>query len=601
MESKRSWFNRSALRLDLHNSWPIWAGYTLFWLVAANFMATSTYTLREPALEMARFWENCTGLSVFFVTPIYGCIVAAWLLRGLYHSRSALAIHALPVQRRQLFAAHLISGTVFLAIPTLVMAVYGLVRFLPGQSDLTQGLVAMGQSLGATWMMYLWCLGFALLCGMLTGQLWVAVGFFFTFNFLAVGLAVMVSDLCRKFLPGYASGGGLMEAAGWFSPWYNVGMTVSHYQGTLNGAGLLTGYALAGLVCMAAAYLLYRKRPLERAAELVIYRPLRVVLRWGVGLCSALFGSSFLQLLLGSTSSPVRLFALMTVCAWVGLLATRMLELKSFRVLNLRLTGEFGGMALVLALFMVALNTGGLGYVTRVPNPDKVDHIDLSLYNQAYYGPVAGSDLELTLTDRQQMEELIQWHREYSQLLLQNADYPDEKYNGVVQSTEAAAYGTRSGWAEEYHYNSMMIRYQYPNGGSMVRNYTVVTTRQGVGDPNDPDHQLAQVLSRVDIPAILESWAPYSQIYQMQEEVSYDAGSRNRAFMEALAQDLREGNWQYSFLEDPAFRDQEAQITLNIDYSLPETRGLVQGNGFDVILSEEYTPRAWELYTQYYQ
>lgn len=602
MESKRSWFNRGALRLDLHNSWPIWAGYTLFWLVATNFLATNAYTLDHPELKMARFWEGCTTLSLFFVTPIYGCVVAAWLLRGLYQSRSALAIHALPVQRRQLFAAHLVSAVAFLGVPTLVQAVNGTVRFLSGPTDLVQGFLAMGWSLASTWMVYLWALGFALLCGMLTGQLWVAAGFFFVFNFLGIGLAGVLSDLCRKFLPGYANGGALMEVAGWLSPWYKLGMCVSHYSGEFYGWLELGVYALAGLVCMGLAYWLYRKRPLERAGELVIYRPLRVVLRWGVGLTAALFGSAFLQLLLGTSDSPVGIFVLMLICGVVGMLATRMLELKSFRVLNLRLTGEFGGMAVVLALLMVILNTGGLGYVTRVPNLDKVDHIALSMYSQLYYGPVTASGLELTITDREQMENLAQWHREYSQLLLQNANYPDQKYGTLVRTpVETAEYGTDNGWQEDYNYSTLMVQYFYPSGRDLVRNYTVVTTRQGLGDPNDPDHQLAQVLAPVDIPAILESWAPYARIYRLGEGVSYAAGSRNQALVEALAEDLRAGNWQASLLRDKVFQGQEAQISMDLDYSSPETRGLVQGSGIDVTLSEEYTPRAWELYQQYYQ
>lgn len=606
MESKRSWFNKAALRLDLHNSWPIWAGYTLFWLVAASFIEANYYTGQETRLQMARFWEGCANLGISFGVPVYGCVVAVWLLRGLYHSRSALAIHALPVDRKQLFAAHLISGVVLNFIPTLALALYGTSRYMGSGSDLVLGFQAMADFIGASWLAYLWAFGFAMFCGILTGQLIMVPVLYGVLSFLSISLSTLLGSMFWKFLPGYISGNLLGDLGRWLSPWYSMGMDVSWRNERFDSWGTMAVYALAGVVLMVIAYQLYRRRPLERAGELIIHRPARVVFRLGVAFCGALFGSAFFQLLLGVSNSAVSLYILMVICGGVGLLGTRMLELKSFHVINFRLLGEYGGVAAVLALLMVALNTGGLGYVTRVPQPEQVKSVSFTVNGSIYCGPVEMSWGNLILEDPEQIKQLCQWHREYSQLLLQNPDYPDEKMgqmsqNETMDTTQEATYNQSLSYRTGYNYSNIRISYTLNNGATLSRQYGVTTSRQEVGDPTSPDGQMARILAGIDMPEILESWAPYLEVYFHDDGIQYDAGDRNKELVLALAEDLREGGWTCSFLEQDPFWEEDATLDLYPHYTAEETQQLnVQGGSYPVRVSREYTPRTREVLEQKY-
>lgn len=603
MESKKSWFNKAALRLDLHNSWPIWAGYTLFWLVAASFIATNYYTSQDFQHQMARFWEGCTNLANSFAVPVYGCVVAVWLLRGLFHSRSALAIHALPVDRKQLFAAHLISGVVLNAIPTLALALYGTARFMGSGSDLVLGFWTLVDFLGASWLAYLWAFGFALFCGMLTGQLVMVPVLYGVFSFLSISLSTLLDSMFRKFLPGYAPGNLLGDLGRWLSPWYSMGMDVSWNNSRFDSWVTMLVYALAGAVLMGAAYQLYRRRPLERAGELIIHRPARVVFRLGVALCAALFGSAFFQLLLGVSDSVIAVYILMIICGGVGLLGTRMLELKSFHVINFRLMGEYGGVAAALGLLMVVLNTGGLGYVTRVPQPEQVKRVSFIVSGSVYCGPVEMSWSNLILEDPEQIEQLCQWHREYSQLLLQNPNYPDEKMeqqsDNETVNTQENTYDQTWSYGTGYNYSNIFISYTLNNGTTLSRKYGVTTSRQEVGDPTSPDGQMARLLAGVDMPEILESWAPYLEVYFYEDGIQYEPGARNKELVLALAEDLREGGWTCSLLEQDPFWEQDITLELTPDYGAGDTQELsAQGGSYPVRVNREYTPRTQEVLEQ---
>ena len=606
MVSKRSWFNKAVLRLDLHNSWPIWAGNTLFWLVAASFIATNSYTLMERNLEMCRFWEGCTTLAVSFALPTYGCVVAVWLLRSLYQSRSALAIHALPADRRQMFATHLVSAIILNGIPSLVVTIYGLARYTGGESNLKMGLVAMACFLGVSWLTYLWTLGFGFFCGMITGQLPMVPILYLVLNFLAVGLSTVLDDLFRRFLPGYLSGAFLWEISQWLSPWFALGSALSWTDYKFAAWGTMVIYALAGTAFLGIAYHLYRRRPLERAGELIIYRPLRVEFRLGVAFCAAIFGSAFFQLLLGIKDSPISIYLLMVICAGVGLLGTRMLELKSFHVVNFRLLGEYGGVAAVLALMMVALNTGGLGYVTRVPQADRVKEISLSIGGSLFCGPLDLSWGQLVLDEPEQIQQFCQWHREYSQLLLQNPNYPDEDYARLAgedtADTEEAAYAWDRSYRTGYTYAHIMVYYDLENGGNLRRSYYVPMDRQEAADPTSPDGQLARLLAGVEMTEILRDWAPYAEVYMYEDGTQYAAGQRNQRLINALVQDLEEQGWTLSLLDQQPFWEQEAVLEISPDYALAGTQNFnAQGGIYSVRVSEEYTPRTLEVLQQEYR
>ena len=92
MKSKTSFFNATALKKNITRYAPIWAVYTIFWLLFLfNLAPRHAANAADNVLDMLG--------EMVWLNLIYGGLCAAFLFMDLFKSRLCNALHALPISR----------------------------------------------------------------------------------------------------------------------------------------------------------------------------------------------------------------------------------------------------------------------------------------------------------------------------------------------------------------------------------------------------------------------------------------------------------------------------------------------------------------------
>lgn len=126
---------------------------------------------------------------------------------------------------------------------------------------------------------------FAVCIGMFTGHLLALPIFYAVFNALAAALRWLLDYALLSFYYGYSSNYEAGEAMAWLTPVLQLARSVEpdDFWSSLGTVGI---YALTGLVLTVGALLLYRRRNLETARDVVAVRVMRPVFQYGVAICA---------------------------------------------------------------------------------------------------------------------------------------------------------------------------------------------------------------------------------------------------------------------------------------------------------------------------
>ncbi len=388
MRSGTSFFNGAVFKKTVLRYWPVWAAYSVIWLVAlpiqglmmlqldAQNRGTTYYSSYIEGF--AHDTADAVGMSLPLAV-VFGVLAAMAVCSHLYNARSANFFGSLPVRREALFATHYLAGLAFLLVPTgavflltlLVEAAGGAV-FLPG----------LGFWLAVTCGECLLFYSMAVFCGMFTGHILALPAFYVIFNALATVLISLAGLLCGQFLYGFAGfEGWVEEAMRWLTPVakledsWSVRFVDMESGWTIHGLDIVAVYAAVAIAMAAGSFFLYRARRLESAGDVVSVKCMRPVFKYGVSFCAGLTLGMVTASVLGS--EEITLIVSVLVWAVIGYFAAQMLLDKSFRVFK-----KWKGaavMAGVFALLFCAVGFDLTGFETRVPSPDQVEYV-------AYHG-----------------------------------------------------------------------------------------------------------------------------------------------------------------------------------------------------------------------
>ena len=239
------------------------------------------------------------------------------------------------------------------------------------------------------------------------------------------------------------------------------------------GPLLVLWWCLFTVLLLAASILVYRKRKSEYAENSFSFPALRTVIQFlisaacGLG-CGVIFGEIlnqnwvfFLAVLVGSAVAHV---------------VSQMLWAKGLRNFKKSLP-VYGVLVASLCVFFVGLATGGLGYVTRIPNPTRVENVSVELPDyyyggslESYLGRYGGVEIwykdksgeegvdylaiEPVLTSETSVKTVEEMH----QALIDYYDNPYLPYRGDGE------------WYDNY---SCTIHYQLSDGKTLERTYSL--------------------------------------------------------------------------------------------------------------------------------
>lgn len=520
MQSKKSLFHKAAFRKNMTRFAPVWVLYTLF----CSLLLILMYASEASGDRCYWFGYNLIylGNAASFLNLIYALLVAQLLFGDLYNSRMCYALHALPLRRESWFVTNIVSGLTFSLLPTLVAALVSL--------PLLAGSIFVGAwrlaflSLLMVNLQFVCYFGLAVFSAMCVGNRFSMVAGYGLLNAGSEIAYWAVSTMYTPLLRGVLTPTSLAQS---LSPIWQTSQHFYEYSDytTLSAAARAANLPLShmtatftpndqwwrlwvmagvGLLFLAAALLLYRKRPLECAGDAVAFPFLKPVFQV---LCTLFIVVICQYVLAGMNDLPDSLtYGILVLTLAIGWFIGKMLVARSTRVFGRKNWYGLGILALVLALSFTGTYFDIFGIVDRLPNPEKVESVSLSLGYSPYH----------TLEDEESLELVTRLHRLALAEELDRDGIYAQGYDGSfvqVVDTNDTMYDIEDPNAALRNATRINIRYHMENGKEMRRFYYIWTD----GETGDLARQL---FSRWDVVTEEQVQLEDGRVVQTVDEVS---------------------------------------------------------------------------------
>lgn len=454
MKSKISFFNAGIFKSMLKRFWPLWTAYFAVWFMCLPLplLVARLQGIKESAVTVVTAaMKTSVGASV--VSAFVMGILAAMAVFGfLYNSRSCGMIASTPVRREAVFCSAYLAGALPVIAANLLIAV---LNWLFTLSSGIEGacIFKMNAILFAVNSMeFLIFFSISAFIAMLTANIVALPVLYLIFNFVFLGMEYVVRMLYGMFIFGYSDHPDCVLE--FMSPliylFTRIGINVNISTGSaavsLTNWSALLGYIIAAVVFSVTALLLYRKRRMESAGDVIAVNSLRPVFKFCVTACAALcFGLLFFviisTLFTSLSMSMLVLSAGLIIGAFIGYFASEMLLKKSFHVFK----GSWKGFVITAVLcivFAFVCVTDLFDLSSQLPD---IDDIEIIVCNRE----AGGYDV----TERSDIEAIL----DVNKAIIDDRD----KYEGLDDTD-----------LENTGYVS--IRYKLKDGHSVYRGYTVL-------------------------------------------------------------------------------------------------------------------------------
>ena len=362
MKLRTSFFNLTAFRKNLTRFAPLW-------ILASVFQALLLLMIvsREADLVAAQLADIPGPMALYNLG--YALICAACLFGDLFNSRMCNALHAMPMKREGWLLTNIASGAIFALIPAAVGALCGvaLTREFYQVTLLWQA---------ASLLQFAVFFGMAVFCAMCAGTRLGMFGLYGVLNMTPLLLYVMSYYFYEPLLYGVKLD---YDPFLVFTPflqlftmrfvYFDAGKMGSRFQGCEPTAwGYLWICVAVGVVLLVAAWLIYRRRHLEKAGEFVTVKPMRYVFLTVFALGVATFLYAIFDLFLGQTN-----YFILAIGLVVGYFGGFMLLERSVKVFRLKVMGGFAALCLVFLATFGITAADPLGIVSYVPPTDSIE------------------------------------------------------------------------------------------------------------------------------------------------------------------------------------------------------------------------------------
>ena len=454
MKSKISFFNAGIFKSMLKRFWPLWTAYFAVWFMCLPLplLVARLQGVKESAVTVVTAAMK-TSVEASVVSGFLMGILAAMAVFGfLYNSRSCGMIASTPVRREAVFCSAYLAGVLPVLAANLFIAV---LNWLFTLSSGIEGacIFKMNAILFAVNSMeFLIFFSISAFIAMLTANIVALPVLYLIFNFVFLGMEYVVRMLYGMFIFGYSDHPDCVLE--FMSPLIylftrigiNVNISAESAAVSLTNWSALLGYIIAAVVFSVTALLLYRKRRMESAGDVIAVNSLRPVFKFCVTACAALcFGLLFFviisTLFTSLSMSMLVLSAGLIIGAFIGYFASEMLLKKSFHVFK----GSWKGFVITVILcivFAFVCVTDLFDLSSQLPD---IDDIEMIVCNRE----AGGYDV----TERSDIEAIL----DVNKAIIDDRN----KYEGLDDTgLENTGY--------------VSIRYKLKDGHSVYRGYTVL-------------------------------------------------------------------------------------------------------------------------------
>ena len=402
MQSRTSFFNLTALRKNMIRFAPVWALYSVFLLLilfAVGGEKASNIANSIVVITAAAGWAN------FF----YSGTVAMCLFGDMYKTRLCSALHAFPLRREGWLLTNIVSGILFSLIPNVAVSL--ITSLLMGQYAYHIWILV-----AVAFLQYLFFFGVAVLGALCAGNRLGMMAITGVFQFIVVLIQWIAEKIYQPLLYG------IELATDTFYQFFPLSrMTAKYVQWSWSSAdmGYTFGFvgeqwvhlalcAVAGVVCMVLAWLVYRRRQLERAGDFLSLGSLRPVLLTIFAVVVGVVFYAFSGLLGRAT------YVLYAAGVAVGYFCGQMLIDRTLRVFHKKSLLAFGILIIALAGSMVLTWADPLGVGSYTPPLSQVESVAIYGTESAYiYQDSTYSRFEIT--DPEEIRQVQELQKKLSQ------------------------------------------------------------------------------------------------------------------------------------------------------------------------------------------
>ena len=400
MKLRTSFFNTTVLKKDITRFAPVWGLYAVFTLLFVMLVW-------EMESSAARF--VCIAPDLFLSMGILNFLYAplsAFLLFGdLFKGRLCNALHALPMRREGWFLTHLSAGMLFCVAPNGVAALLaaGLLQEYAWVAFLWLALMVL---------QYLFFFGAAAFSIQCAGNSLGAMAVYSIVNFLAVIAGWLIVTFYEPLLYGvqlnfeeFANASPVVKfcSVNYLDFQYDNMTETAIFEGFIGADWRYLGIAAGvGVALLAAALLIYRKRQLESAGDLIAFRPAAPVFLVIYALC---VGAVLYYM--ADLSAPVLRYIFLFIGLAIGFFTGRMLLERKLRVFRGKSILAFGILVAVFAASVGITALDPVGITRYVPETQQVAEINIATSHYFY-------DIQrnsLTLTDPADIAAITQLHQ----------------------------------------------------------------------------------------------------------------------------------------------------------------------------------------------
>lgn len=419
MKSKISFFNKAIFKKNFTHFWPVWVLYTLYLIMVfpVNIAQEAgreyiyydnwNQTSRQLSILQSTF-HGAMETSVFFIAAV---IVTIAVFSYLFTAKNANMMHALPVNRFELFMTNCLSGISFLVIPEIISFVIAVFVAIAYDFTYIEYLFI--------WLVYAMGISFfafalAVFVVMLTGHVLAMPVYYLVANYLYVGCLYVIAHLISAVSFGvpYDWNPGKLCV---LSPAYYINNNVraekvyDNVAGQITslkmlGGNLVAGYAVVAVILLVTAYQLYKRRHIETAGDIVAVKFIKPIFRWGVAVCGGYAAGIVITSFYGVSDAGYKNFpilvGLIVGFSIAGFFIAEMLLQKNFKVFKPKKLAECGVMLVVVLTIVGAFRMDVFGVEAYIPEKDKIVRGYISM---DYPIPFEGEELDELLEIHQQI------------------------------------------------------------------------------------------------------------------------------------------------------------------------------------------------------
>ncbi len=459
MQSTKLFFNRTIFAKTAKRYWPLWTMYLLVWVIALGGITRSCVAVYSVYAFDYRDLLDLTWRLGTISGIVTACVSAMFVHSWMYNSRSTSGYSCLPICRGRLFTAVTLAGIVPIIICNLIACIVAFIVALVLGYFI---LLAVLQSFVILTLQYIFFYGLATLCASLTGHVFVLPAVYAIFNFVVVVVELLVKTLLTTFTFGATYDSMKLDflspAVFMYEHTNEIVDEVTAFA-TLNNWWAYIIYAIVGIVFAVCGMLIFRKRKMESASDVVAVNILKPVFKYclcfgcalvlGLLLFTIIFEAFFVR---NSPAASIVICVCMLVGSFIGYFAAEMLMRKSFKVFRRSWRG-FLVSAAVIVLFITAMEADFFGFERNIPDNDDVNSVSIRVWGEPTVFTEEADINQITL-----LHERIINNKSQTEKNLYNY-YKEQRYSYSETSS--------------YPFNVEIV-YTKDNGKTFSRNYIIM-------------------------------------------------------------------------------------------------------------------------------